>query len=70
MQGQPEDRNRQQDQFDRQAPELVEDPDDDFVRDENAGLLKIRADLNEYLPRRRLVSVWMHKLSSLNIQRR
>ena len=61
-------RNWQQDQVDREAPEFVKDPHDDFVRDEHWCLLQIRANLLKFLPRSRLVCIWMHELSPLHVQ--
>ena len=69
LQCQPEDRYREQDQFDGQAPEFVEEPDDDLVRDEQARLLQVSANFEKFVPWGQLVGVRVHKFAPLDIQR-
>ena len=61
--------NGQQHEVDDEAPEFIKDPHDDFVWDEHRGLLQIRTNLLQLLPRGRLVRIWVHELSPLYVQR-
>lgn len=57
----------QKDQVDEETPEFVQDPNEDFVGDEQGCLTEVSANLLKFLERGRLVSKWMHEIAPLNV---